>query len=371
MSQLPSHCLAAVMTAPGKTEIREFPLPVVKPTTGILKVEVSGVCGADWNFYNHLFMPHGEMILGHEAVGTIAAAGDEALARWGLKEGDRVALEEYVPCGHCEFCRGGEFRHCQATEWRRGGLRYGATETKVAPALWGGYSQYQHLHPTTVFHRVPDGLDGKYAALALPCANGIEWTYLQGRAGPGDTVVVQGVGQQGLSCVVAAKEAGASKIIVTGRSTPSDKLRMAFAKRLGADHVIDVEAEDLLETMGDLTGGHMADLVVDCTGAEAGIAAAFQIVRKCGRVVLGGQIKKKMSSFDVDRIIGNFLTVRGMRGHSYQAVELAMQLINRNAHGIREMSSRVFGLAETDLAIRTISGQVPEPALHCSVDPWR
>jgi threonine dehydrogenase-like Zn-dependent dehydrogenase len=115
----------------------------------------------------------------------------------------------------------------------------------------------------------------------------------------------------------------------------------------------------------------MADLVVDCTGNEQGVAAAFQIARKCGRVVLGGQLKKKMSSFDVDRIIGNFLTVRGMRGHSYQAVELAMQLINRNAHNIRDMASRVFGLAETDLAIRTIAGKTPEPALHCSVDPWR
>ncbi len=371
MSPLPKSCLAAVMTAPGVTEIREFPLPVVTPTTGILKLEVSGVCGADWNFYNHLFMSHGPMILGHEAVGTIAAAGSEALLRWGLKEGDRVALEEYVPCGHCEFCRSGEFRHCQATEWRRGGLRYGATEITRAPALWGGYSQYQHLHPTTVFHHVPDGLEGRYAALALPAANGIEWTYLQGKAGPGDTVVVQGVGQQGLSCVVAAKEAGASKIIVTGKSSPSDKLRMEFAKKLGADHVINVETDDLLETLAELTGGHMADLVVDCTGNEQGVAAAFQIARKCGRVVLGGQLKKKMSSFDVDRIIGNFLTVRGMRGHSYQAVELAMQLINRNAHGIREMASRVFGLAETDLAIRTIAGQTSEPALHCSVDPWR
>ena len=371
MSALPSHSLAAVMTAPGVTQLREFPMPVVTPTTGILKLEVCGVCGADWNFYNHLFKPHGEMILGHEAVGTIAAAGREALARWGLKEGDRVALEEYVPCGHCEFCRTGEFRHCQATEWRRGGLRYGATEISVEPSLWGGYSQYQHLHPTTVFHHVPGGLEGRYASLALPTANGVEWTYLQGKAGPGDTVVVQGVGQQGMSCVVAAKEAGATKIIVTGKSTPSDKLRLEFAKRLGADHAINVDAEDLLETLADLTGGHMADLVIDCTGNEQGIANAFKIARKCGRVILGGQIKKKMSEFDIDRIIGNFLTVRGMRGHSYQAVELAMQLINRNAHNVREMSSKVFGLAETDLAIKTIAGRAAEPALHCSVDPWR
>ena len=169
----------------------------------------------------------------------------------------------------------------------------------------------------------------------------------------------------------SAKEAGASKIISVARGTASDRLRLEFAKKLGADHTIDVESEDLLETLADITGGHMADLVVDCTGSEQGIANAFRIARKCGRVILGGQIKKKMSEFDVDRVIGNFLTVRGMRGHSYQAVELAMQLIHRNAHNIRDMSSDVFGLGEVDLAIKTIAGRAEKPALHCSVDPWR
>jgi len=153
---------------------------------------------------------------------------------------------------------------CNATDWRLGGPRYGATGLNRGSGLWGGFAQYQELHMNTVFHKVPAGLEPKYAALALPMSNGIEWTYLHGGAGPGQTVLIQGPGQQGLSCVVAAREAGVDKIIVTGLNTPSDKKRLAMAKHLGASHTVAIGDEDLLESVADITGGQMADLVIDC-----------------------------------------------------------------------------------------------------------
>ena len=367
---IPTRCLAAVAMQPGVTEVRDLPVPDVTATSGLLEVETTGVCGSDWRFYNQFVQSRGPLVIGHESVGRIAAAGSEALARWGLKEGDRVALEEYVPCGHCDFCRSGDFRHCKATEWRSGGLRYGATELKRAPGLWGGFAQYQYLHPNTVFHRVPDGMEGRYAALALPVSNGIEWTYLQGKAGPGDVVLVQGPGQQGLACVVAAREAGASLVIVTGLATENDRYRLSLARQLGADHTIEVGTDDVLETLADLTGGHMADLVVECTGSAPAVTTAFQLVRKTGRVVMGGHLKEPLREFDINHIIEKFLTVRGMRGHSYQAVELALQLINRNAHNVKIMSTQVFGLQGTHDALSTLVGQGVRPATHCCVDPW-
>ncbi|MBA3519461.1 MAG: zinc-binding dehydrogenase, partial [Rhizobiales bacterium] len=313
----------------------------------------------------------GPMILGHETVGTIASAGAEALRRWGVKEGDRVALEEYVPCGHCEFCRSGDFRLCEATDWRSGGLRYGATPVSVEPGLWGGYAEFQFLHPNTVFHRVPDAVSPVHAALALPLANGIEWAYLQGRAGPGDVVVIQGPGQQGLSCAAAASEAGASLIIVTGLSSPTDQRRLDLAKRLGAHHTIDIENEDLLETVAELTGGHMADLVIDCaSGGPQSVASAVQLARKKGRVILGGQKRKKIPEFDSDMVIAKFLTLKGMRGHSYVSVELALGMIAANRHNIREMSTHTFPLSQVDAALKTLVGQGAEAAVHCTVDPW-
>jgi threonine dehydrogenase-like Zn-dependent dehydrogenase len=366
------NCLAAVATEPGVTEIREIPLPDLEPTSGLLRVEITGVCGSDWSYYHNLPETRGPLILGHETVGVIERAGSEAQRRWGLKEGDRVALEEYLPCGHCAYCRSGDFRLCEASDWRSGGLRYGTTAMSIAPGLWGGYARYQFLHEGTVFHRVPDGVAGKHAALALPLANGIEWAYLNGRAGPGDVVVVQGPGQQGLACVAAAREAGAELVIVTGLSTPTDRLRLELARKLGADHTIDIEQQDLRQTVADLTGGHMADLVIDCaSGGPASVVSAIQLARKKGRVILGGQKRKSIPEFDSDRIIAKFLTVKGMRGHSYQAVELALGMIAGNRQGVCDLSTHTFALQDTDVALRTLVGQGAEAAVHCTVDPWR
>jgi threonine dehydrogenase-like Zn-dependent dehydrogenase len=365
-------CLAAIATAPGITEIREVPLPEPESASGLLRVEVTGVCGSDWGYYHDLPKTRGPLILGHETVGVIERAGSEAQRRWSLKEGDRVALEEYLPCGHCEHCRSGDFRLCEASDWRSGGLRYGTTAISVAPGLWGGFAQFQFLHEATVFHRVPDRVAGQHAALALPLANGIEWACLHGRAGLGDVVVVQGPGQQGLACVAAAREAGAALIIATGLSSPSDRLRLELARKLGADHTIDIERQDLLETVADLTGGHMADLVIDCaSGGPASVVSAIQLARKKGRVILGGRKRQSIPEFDSDRIIAKSLTVKGMRGHSYQAVELALGMIASNRQGVCDLSTHTFALRETDLALRTLVGQGAEAAIHGTVDPWR
>lgn len=91
-------------------------------------------------------------------------------------------------------------------------------------------------------HRVPDHIPPAEAALFLPMANGVEWMYRYGDLRLGDTVLVQGPGQQGLAAVLTAKEAGAECIIVTGLS--HDAHRLALAKKLGADHTID-EAQGL------------------------------------------------------------------------------------------------------------------------------
>lgn len=361
---------AAVACAAGRTEIRELPLPEIDPDAGLLRVATTGVCGSDWGYYQSLPVARGPLILGHETVGHVEAIGALAARRWLVREGDLVALEEYLPCGHCEHCRCGEFRLCPATDWRLGGLRYGATALSVAPGLWGGFAERQFLHANTVFHKVPAGVSPRHAALALPLANGIEWAYLQGGAGPGQVVVIQGPGQQGLACVVAAREAGVAMIIVTGLSSATDRRRLDLALALGAHHAIDIERSDLLETVADLTDGRMADLVIDCaSGGPQSVVSAIELARKRGRVILAGQKRKPVPFFDSDRIIANFLTVKGMRGHSYASVELALQLIAGNRHNVTAMSTHRFGLGETDLALQSLVGHGVENPIHMTIEP--
>jgi threonine dehydrogenase-like Zn-dependent dehydrogenase len=361
---------AAVAVSPGQTQLTDLELPPLAADAGVLQVAATGVCGSDWGYYQNLPKARGPLILGHETVGYIQSMGAIAARHWGLREGDLVALEEYIPCGHCEFCRSGDFRLCLATDWRLGGLRYGATALSVSPGLWGGFAEQQHLHLNTVFHKVPVGVSARHAALALPLANGVEWTYLQGRAGPGQTVVIQGPGQQGLACVVAAREAGASQVIVAGLSGATDDRRLALALILGADHVINIEAQDLIETVADLTGGLMADLVIDCaSGGPASVVSAIELARKKGTVILGGQKRQRVAEFDSDRIIANFLSVKGMRGHSYQSVELALQLISAKRHRVTDMSTHSFGLDQTDWALQSLVGAGEEGVIHMTIVP--
>lgn len=363
---------AAVAVEPGRTEIQELAVPALDAASGLLRVAITGVCGSDWGYYQNLPRSRGPLVLGHETVGYVERIGSIAAQQWKVREGELVALEEYLPCGHCEYCRSGEFRLCNATDWRLGGMRYGATGLNRAPGLWGGFAQAQYLHLNTVFHRVPSGVEPRHAALALPLSNGIEWTYLQGRAGPGQTVLIQGPGQQGLACVVAAREAGAERVIVTGLSNETDRQRLALARELGAHDTIDIEQQDLLETVADITGGRMADLVIDCaSGGPASVSSAIQLARKRGTVILAGQKRQPVPAFDSDGIIANFLTVKGMRGHSYASVELALQLIAANRHNVTRMCTHTLSLGETDLALRSLVDDGVEGAIHITIDPER
>ncbi len=360
---------AAVQIASKQTELREFPLPEIPPDGGLLRVVAAGICGSDVPSYAD--GSKGERILGHENVGVIEKLGDVARERWGVTEGDLVALEEYLPCGHCEDCRAGEYRSCLQTDNKRAGaLRYGTTSIDVAPALWGGYSQFQYLHPRSVLHKVPAGVSPRLAAMALPIGNGFQWAYLDGQAGPGQTVIVQGPGQQGLACVVAAKAAGAKTVIATGLAR--DAHRLEVAKKLGADITVAVDEEELGPVVERATDGALADLVIDVSsgGASQVINGALELIRKRGKLLVAAYKRKPIDAFAIDTVIRQQMTVRGVRGHSFRAVEMALSLMAQHTVDLEAMSTHEFGLGEVDHALRLVGGEIQDGAIHVSIVPW-
>jgi threonine dehydrogenase-like Zn-dependent dehydrogenase len=359
--------LAAVMLSPRETELRELPIPDIPPEGGLLRVMATGICGSDWGKYlSSQFSP---CILGHEIVGTIEQLGAVARDRWGVNEGDYVALEEYLPCGHCAFCRTGEYRSCLETDhFNPKGVRYGSTPITVAPALYGGYSRYLYLHPRTVFHRLPASVPPHIAAMALPLGNGFQWAYLDAGAGPGKTVVILGPGQQGCGCVVAARMAGADHIVVVGLAR--DNYRFAIAKQLGATHTIAIDEEDVRERIKDITGGAMADIVIEVSSAGPEIVnGGLSLLRKRGTMLCTAW-KKTAVPLDIDRLIRFQASLRGVRGHSFEAVELAIQAMKAGNLPLEAISTHLVGLRDVDRALKIVGGETREQALHITVEPW-
>ena len=209
--------LASVLVAPKQFEVRELELPSIGPRRWPVESSKRAACAAATCTAGSAWRRDAR-ILGHENVGIVAQIGAEAARRWNVKEGDRVALEEYVPCGACKWCRSDDFRFCEQTDFSGPGQRlwYGSTPLDVYPALWGGYSQYMYMHPNAVVHRMPTHVRAEQAAAFLPFSNGVEWAYRYGEVGLGKSILIQGPGQQGLACVIAAREAGAARIIVSG-----------------------------------------------------------------------------------------------------------------------------------------------------------
>jgi threonine dehydrogenase-like Zn-dependent dehydrogenase len=365
------HVLAAVRVAPSKTEIREFPVPDIPDDGALLKMEVAGICGTDVKMYKQP-PSSAPVIMGHENIGYIAKAGREFTSRKGFKEGDLVFVEHYISCGKCEWCHLGQYRHCEQTDWRYNpeAIRYGYTSAERPPHLWGGFAHYVYLPWNAVLHHVPKGVTPELAGLATPMANGIEWSLFDGGVGYDSTVLIQGPGQQGLSQTVICKQAGASLIIVTG--TSQDRARMEVATTLGADHVIDVQKEDALGRIREITGGKGVDVVLDCT-AGAGtfpvLLGVDALKRKGGTMVVQGEMAE-FPKFPIGRITVKFITIKSARGHSFKACELALQQLASKRFPLEKVTTHRFGLNDVDLAIRSVGGQGVPDVIHASLMPW-
>jgi threonine dehydrogenase-like Zn-dependent dehydrogenase len=353
---------------PGKIELREFPRPRVGPDDGLLRVEANGICGSDVETYRgNLGGSRPAFIPGHEPLGIIEEIGERAAQRWSVQPGDRVAVEVVVPCRSCQDCLTGRYQFCRNRKYG-----HGVTSIDTEPALWGGLAEYMYLSPTSVLHKVAGGLPAELAAMYNSLGAGVRWVCHLGGVQLGDTVLVLGAGQRGIAAAVAARAAGAGTIIITGLTADAHKL--AVARELGADHTVVVDgdaAEDAVERVREITDGRMADLALDLTPLAAGpVSDALLAVRQGGTVVLAGLKGQREIPVRTDLIINRALTVRGAFGVDARGMADAIALLESRRFPLEKMHTHTFGLADAELAIQTLGGDVPgEPAIHVSVHP--
>jgi (R,R)-butanediol dehydrogenase / meso-butanediol dehydrogenase / diacetyl reductase len=242
----------------GREDVRFDDIPEPFPKAGEVKLRVlyNGICGSDLHEYYHgplasSTKPHPlsgvriPVVLGHEFCGEVVEAGKGVTD---LKPGDLVAVEPLETCGKCEWCFTGFYNHCPL------GAIHGYSRDG------GGLAEFTVVL-RSMAHKLPEGVTARHGALVEPMAvsyHAVE----RARPNAGDTIAVHGGGPIGVGALLALKALGNIRVIV---SEPSPD-RRAILSRLGADHVLDPGAVNVVEAVRELTGGRGA----------AGVGPAFK-----------------------------------------------------------------------------------------------
>jgi threonine dehydrogenase-like Zn-dependent dehydrogenase len=349
-----SEVRAIVLAAPGRMEPATFDRPKIGDDDGLLLVEANGVCGTGVHF--RASEKDTPRILGHEVVGRVLEIGDQAQARWNVNVGDRVAVEAGITCGTCPDCMSGFAQTCQAK------LGYGSNvTTDVYPTLWGGFSELMYLAPGTVLTKLDPSVPADVAAgWFSPLANAVDWMgSVGGNVQPGQVVTILGPGPQGLSSCLAAKARGAGLVVVAGLE--KDRHRLEAARTLGADRVVEVDNESVVDVVRSLTGGEMSDVVLDVSGAKVSAHIAAELVRRRGTIVAASPINVAEDvGLPLREMIWNGIRWQGVLSNRPAATPAAAYLLNRHVEQLRPLVTHHFGLEDSDKAIDVVAGTTPD-----------
>jgi len=356
---------AIVQTGPRKLEAREFPLPEIGAEDGLLRIEVCGICGSDYEQYEGGIGIASPVIPGHEPLGIIEEIDPQTAARWGVAAGDRVAVEILIPCRSCDLCLAGQYMQCKSRPGSHGG--YNPPERGLG--LYGGFAEYMHLHPNSIVHPMRGDIPAEIAVMFNPLGAGVRWALQYGGVHLGSSVLVLGAGQRGLAAILASRYVGAGLIIATGLAR--DEKKLALAREFGADYTINVDEEDTVERVKELTGGDGADVVLDLTPmAHQPIRDAIEAARWGGTIVLAGLKGHKDITLQTDKLINKALTVKGAFSVDAAAYTDAIKLIESGKFPLEKMQTHKYGLDNVEHAIKLLAGEVPgEDGIHVAVMP--
>jgi len=234
------------------------------------------------------------------------------------------------------------------------------TSTDVAPSLWGGYATHLYLHPNAELKKAQTGIRSDVLTLFNPLSGVVHWLLEIPDLRRGEHVVILGPGQRGILAALAARHVGAKTVTISG--LPQDARRLALAKELGADAVVDVSQEDIVERVRDVTGGEMADVILDMSaGSTEPILQAIDLARPGGRIVLAGlKNGKPVEGLMTDKIVANELKVLGGFSSTSKSLEGALDILEANEDKLDRICSHSFGLDSADLAVRTLGREVDD-----------
>jgi L-iditol 2-dehydrogenase len=308
--------------------VEKVPVPVPGDGEVLLRTTLAGVCGSDMHaaLGSHPFiaLPYRP---GHELVAVVEAVGPGVT---GPPVGQRVVVEPNLSCGKCAQCRAGRYNICQ--------------ELKVFGCQTPGGMADRFVIAADRLHPVPDTLSDEAAALVEPLATPVHAVRKAGDL-RGRTVAVLGAGPIGLLVLVAARQAGARRVVV------SDLLagKRARALRMGADAALAADDPDLVSRAHTALAGP-ADVVFDCVTRAQSLAQAIELVTKGGQIVVVGVGAAGDTAVRMDLVQDREIRIEGALMYVQEDFRAALEMLQAGAVDVAEMITATFPLAQADRA---------------------
>lgn len=339
--KVPKTMKAAVLYGFNDVRLVERPVPVLGPDEVLIQVKACGVCSGDIKMITRGMIkqpPFGEFIIGHEYAGIVAATGasvDEFVP------GDRVAVEVHKGCGRCRNCLLGKYTAC---------LNYGNIAKGHRAngfTTMGGFAEYALNHVNTV-HRFAEGISFAEASTVTLGGTALHGIERSGGIVPGDTIVVIGPGSIGLMCVQCSKALGAGQVILTG----TREERLALGKKMGADHVINITRENVLERVRELTDGLGPNLVLVTTGSQESVQQAIEMTPRGTDIVLLAHLDDPIT-IDMGLAVQKASSIFTIRGEGKMTVSQTLSLMAQGKITAGDLITHTFPLVRIQEAIDT------------------
>lgn len=316
----------AVMNGIGKMGLTQREIPSPGAGEVLVKIDCVGICGSDIHYYetgrigNYIVEP--PFVLGHEAAGEVVGVGEGVTD---LKPGDRVALEPGKTCGHCRYCREGQYNLCPDVVFF------------ATPPVDGVFQEYA-THPADLCFKLPENVSNLEGALIEPLAVGFH-AARQGGAQAGQKAVVFGAGCIGLVCMMALKAEGVMDVTVVDVM----QKRLDKALELGATHVINSSKENAVERILELTGGVGPELIIETAGMEVTTRQAIEAARKGATIVLVGYSKSGELTLPISLFIDKELAFKSVFRYRH-IYPIAIEAVAAGKIDLKHLATHFFDL---------------------------
>ncbi len=291
-----SNMMKALVKAKAEPGIwmERVPVPEPGPNDVLIRVKKSAICGTDVHIYNwdkwaEATIPV-PMVVGHEFSGEIAEIGS-AVTKY--KVGQRVSGEGHIVCGICRNCRAGRGHLCRNT------LGVGVHRP-------GSFGEYVCIPEDNVVP-IPDDISDEIAAIFDPFGNAVHTALSFDLVG--EDVLVTGAGPIGIMGALVAKRSGARKVVITD----INPARLALARKLGIDHVVDASTQNLADVMKDIGMTEGFDVGLEMSGAAPAFRDMIDKMNNGGKIAILG-IAPTGFEIDWNKVIFKMLNLKGIYG---------------------------------------------------------